>query len=182
MLQERGPSHPGLQSTAALAKPIFHFLPFLFGRARLPPPRARLSYSLASPGRWPLSSFSLRPLGHAGPAAAGRPEPAARSLHAPVFLFASVARSCVPKAGFPRGLTRWGEERFLAARLSGALRPGSFPAPAASPSLPGPEQGLAEAAREGARVRRHAPARPRPDRRSRLSSHGRTPRLCPEDQ
>lgn len=70
------------------------------------PPRARLSYSLASPGRWPLSGFSSRPLGHVGPAAAGRPESAARPLHAPAFLFASAGRSCVPKPGFPRGLTR----------------------------------------------------------------------------
>lgn len=73
------------------------------------------------------------------------------------------------------------EERFLAARLSGVLRQGWFPAPAASPSLPSPELGLAEAAREGAsaeaRARRAPPARaPRP------RGHGGAPRLRPEDQ
>lgn len=155
-LQEHGPSHPGRQSTAPSAKPNFHFLPFLFGRARLPP-RARLSYF---PEPRQVAGLSLRPSDHVAPAAAVQSRPAAGSLHAPFFLLAPAGRSCVLKTRLPPGLTRWGEERFLAARLSGALRLGSFPAPAASPSLPGPERGLEEAAREGARARRHAPACP----------------------
>ena len=159
-LQEHGPSHPGRQSTAPSAKPNFHFLPFLFGRARLPP-RARLSY-FPEPRRVAgFSTFiwSCGPRGSRAVTAGGWVPPR------PILPLGSRGPELRSEARVPAGIDAQGEERFLAARLSGALRLGSFPAPAASPSLPGPEPGLEEAAREGARARRHAPARlsaPRP--------------------
>ncbi|XP_020952205.1 dedicator of cytokinesis protein 7 isoform X3 [Sus scrofa] len=84
--------------------------------------------------RWPLSGFSLCPLSHAGRAAARRPRLAVRSLHAPFFPCVPSRRSCVPKPGFPWGLTHWGRSGFLLrasqehyGRARSRLRP---PAPA----------------------------------------------------
>lgn len=173
------PAIPGGRALSAPAKPIFHFLPFFFGSAGLPP-RSRLSHfpaSLASLWLLSVSSQSCGPRGSQATKAGGSVPPR------PILPLRSLPSQLRSEARVPVGIDALGEERFLAARLSGALRPGSFPAPAASPSLPGPERGLAEAAREGAQARGHAPARPRPDRRRRrLSSHGRAPRLRPEDQ
>lgn len=162
-------------------------------------------HSPQSPSSISFPSFS----GKARPPALGILLSCFARLLVPLWLLSASYRSCGPsaKAGVsfppspilplgsrppqrrweawvPAGIDALGEERFLAARLSGALRQGSFPAPAASPSLPSSGLGLAEAAREGARARRLAPAGPRPDRcrRRLLSSHGRAPRLCPEDQ
>lgn len=166
------------------AKSSFHFLPFLFEKE---PPRP--APPAPTPlGRWSQSSFSLRPRWARGPQQGGgqvrgRHPPPPTPHSSPWFPPAAAAFGSRHSRG--GGLKR-GEKRFLIALLSGALRQGSFPAPAASPSLPSPELGLAEAAREGARAGRHAPAGPRPDRRCRcrrlLSSHGGAPRLRSEDQ
>lgn len=167
-LQELEPSHPGRsEHSPARQKSIFHFLLFLLGKGPLRPPLP--AWSLAQSGS---SLCSVGRAGHSSKAArAGLSVPPRPRLPS------------VPEVGAPAGFDTLGEERFLAALLSGALRQGSFPAPAASPSLPSPELGLAEAASEGAGARRHAPAGPRPDRcRRRLCSHGRAPRLRPEDQ
>lgn len=131
------PSRPGPRSTSPQRSPASISFPSFSGAASLPPP-----------GRRPQSGFSVpqvvRPPQRGGRCRVSAP-------HAP-------SSPQVPEAGAPGGIAALGEERFLGAPLSGALRQGSFPAPAASPSLPSPEPGLAEAASEGARARRHAPA------------------------
>ncbi|XP_073090158.1 dedicator of cytokinesis protein 7 isoform X9 [Manis javanica] len=110
-------------------------------------PRRVAGPSLTSPG--------IRSVVRAPPQTGGQDgRLGASTPHSPPALPPAAARS---QAGAPAGTDALGEERFLAACLSGALRQGSFPARAASLSLPGPELGLAEAAREGARARSHAP-------------------------
>lgn len=178
-LQEHGPSHPGGRAQPPRPSLTSISFPSFLGEPGSPP-RARLSYF---PEPRQVAGPSLRPSDHVGPAAAMRSRPAAASLHAPFFLLAPAGRSCVLKPGFRRGSTRWGRCGFLLRASKehygwarSRLRP---PAPA---SRVRSGDWRRRRGRDRERGGTRPPARPRPDRRRRLSSHGRAPRLRPEDQ
>lgn len=113
-LQEQEPSRPGRQSTAPLAKTHLPFPPLPFRESQAPPPlptRSVILFSCLAKSLAPLRLLSAS-FRSCGPAAARRPG-LSRSLHAPFFPLAPNGRSCVPKPGLPRGLTRWGRSGFL---------------------------------------------------------------------
>ncbi|XP_026914807.1 dedicator of cytokinesis protein 7 isoform X6 [Acinonyx jubatus] len=125
--EEQEPSHPGRQSTAPLGKTHLPFPLLPFRENQAPPTRSVIFFSCLTKSLaslWLLCVFS-RSCGPRSSEAAGT---GVSLPPRPILPSGSNRPQLRSEARAPAGIDALGEEQFLAARLSGALRQGSFPA------------------------------------------------------